>query len=707
MTYFTALAVAFYLPETATAVLMAASLAAAVVLLILPRTRRTIWIPAVAVTVLTACCVNLGFSYLTVYPIQEKYTGSDRQIEATLTDEVYKSYSKYYYRLETDSIDGESISTKLLLKTAQPIDIEPYDTISFTADVHVTDNDYYLSKGYYLTVNTYDDDFTVNPAQSYPLYYHAIRLRQALRSALDEYLPEDVAALCKAVFVGDKYALDTEIRADFRHAGASYFIVVSGLHFSIICLLLYRLLRKMRLHRAAVLVITLSVILVYMAVTGFQPSVVRSGVMMAMLMIGRCIRRVGYTYNSLGLAGIVAAVAFGPYGAGDIGMILSFAATFAIVTWSDPIHRRISFKNPDTLFKRAVNAVTAVLSMSLASFILVFPISVFVFRAFSTVTLLSSLLLYLPIELLLIASLLLCVFFWLGPLRYLSLLLSWVLYGVGRAVLWLVRGLSSLPFSYIEIGHGFFYFWMGVTVLLGLFVILCRNRYRFLPVAATLSAIILLSGMITTAVIDYDTVALTVYQCGGGLTVGYNHRGTLYMLAFDANSDEAYELLDELSHRHSGAELAVCSRKRDFVNYSRIIDKEFAISHYLLYDKTIKYDGSAELIESDGAEQYLLGEGALLTLAPKNQKILSYLTVDGTTILVIPSYYPYKAIPEQLRRADIIVMSVPRDGYENLSCATLIVSADAETAADITRLMSGRYQQILYTDHGDVTVTLR
>lgn len=711
ITYFSALAVAFYLPEKGVIALLALAAAATGLLILIRYTRRLIFPPLIALTVVIGCAVNLGYTYLTVIPVQESFAGNERRIEATLTDEAYKAYSKFYYRLEADTIDGKPADVKLLLKTAKPIAITPYDRISFTADISATENNYYLSKGYFLTVNTYDNDFTVTAGGSRPLYAEAIRVRETLRDALDEYLPEDTAALCKAVLVGDKYALDEDTKTDFRYAGASFFVVVSGLHFSIICLLFYRLLTKLRVNRFVTVGLTLLLIVFYMFVTGFQPSVVRTGVMMIVLVFSRLFRRIGYAPNSLGLAGIVSAIAFTPYGVGDIGLILSFAATFAILMWSDPIHQLLCKplfnKMHQGRVRLILNRILRLLSTSLAANILVFPISVMAFRGFSLVTLVSSLLLYVPIWLILVLSLGLCLLFCTGFLRFPALLLSWPLHLISRFTLWLVDALASLPFSYVNIGSDYVYIWLGISILLGVIVIALRNRCRCLPYAVILSGLILLGGMISSRVTQLNTVALQVYDCGEGLTVGFDYHGNLTLFAFDAKSREAYRIAENLSRRYGSAQLAVCSKKHDFVNYTRLTDREFAVSHFLLYDNSIHDTASDELIAYSPTEDYHLGGGALLHAEEKDGRLLSILTVDGTTVVVIPPRYPYSAIPDRYRSADIIVMSRAEKDYDKLSCGTLIVSGTADEAQQIAALMSGRYTEIRYTCQGDVTVPLR
>jgi len=707
ITYFSVLAVAFYLSEKLTFILLLLAVLAGVVLLCVPVTRKKIWIPVVAFAAAFACILNLGYTLFTVIPIQEKYAGSEKRVEATLTDEVYQAYSKYYYRLRTDTIDREPVHTRLLLKTSRPIDVEPFDTISFISDISATENRYYLAKGYYISVDTITESFTMESAAEYPLYAYAIRLREAMRSALEELLPSEEASLCEAVMVGDKYALSRSDKVSFRYAGASYFVVVSGLHFSVIALSLLWLFRKLRLRPWLQVLITFPFVFLYMAVTGFQPSVVRSGVMISVFLISKLIRRINDSHNSLAVAGIAASIVFSPYGIGDIGLILSYAATFAIITWSDPINKKLCVNVPTRLYQRLWNHVAAMLSVSLAANILVFPISVFVFGGFSTVTLLSSLLLYWPIWALLILSLILCLFFYLGLLYYAAAALSWPLYCLAKLILWLVRSLADLPFSYVHIGADYVYVWMAVTVILGIIVVALRNRYRFLPYASLISFILLLTLAMNHAVGCLNTVEFNVYQSGEGIAAGLDYHGDLYILGFSAKSREAYAVLNRLSRTYSGAKLAVSMKQGDWKNYARLDDREFAISRRMLYDKSILSDDDPDAMTARSDEIYYIGEDAFFSVNLYQKKILIYLTVNDRTILLIPDKYPYDKIPESMRQADVIVIQNACDGYEKLRCGTLIVSNTAEKALVAMEQMQSSAKDILTTDTDDISINLR
>ena len=713
ITAFSALAVAFYLPEKAKFIALMILVVITILFMIVRPFRRTVYLPAMAVTAALACIVNIAYGYLAVAPIQEANTGEDQRIVATIAEEAYGSGKVYYYRLNTESIGGREVRTKLIYITSMEIDAEPFDKIVLRGDVEATDNSYYLSKGYYLTVDDYIGRCYTLTADSRPLYYPAIRLRRFLRSALDSYLPEDVASLCKAIMVGDKYALSAEVRADFRYAGASHFVVVSGMHFSIVCLLFITLFRKNHalLRRKIALSLALALVAVYMTVTGFQPSVIRSAVMVSVYVMSLAIKRINYAHNSLGLAGLALPMLFSPYAAGDIGLILSFGASFGIITWCDAIYRRLRIKKPSNMYIRSANWVIKLLSVSLSANIIVFPISVFVFKGVSTVTLISALVLYVPVMMILIGSIALCFFYALGPLKIISQLISYLILAAGRFILLTVDGLASLPFSYVFVGETYVFIWVILSILLGLIVLACGNRYKYLPAAALISLSLLIGGAVYSAVDRMDTVSLNVYECKNGLAVGFDYHGKLYMLACDANSNEVYELFSrKLSLRYGEAELAVCSRKRDLSCYSRLTQREFATRELLLYCGNIFYDYRSDDLDAVNNShircEYELGE-AHLTVIGQSDKLMSYLEVNGHTVLVLPRKFPAQNIPDDMLSADYIILCDTAKGYEALDCERLIISDTSDDTFSTAKKLSGTYRYYEAAANGDVVIDLR
>ena len=719
ITYFSVLAVAFYVSDTAAIILGALALIAGIVLLCVKKTRKTVFIPAMAFAAVLACIVNIGYTFLFVTPVVDKYADYEHKMSAVIIEEPYKAYSMHYYRLRVTEADGDDASFKLLLKTGKMLDADVDDTLVFTALTEKAENNYYTTKGYYLIADSYHLDYNVVEAESHSLYYYAVRLRSKLRIAFDRLLPNDCASLCKAVFVGDKYALDLDTRESFRYAGASYFIVISGMHFAVLCMLLFRLLR--RANRWLRLLLVMLFIGVYMAVTGFQPSVMRSGLMTFILVFGMTVRRQTYSLNHLGVAGFILPALMSPYAAGDAGLILSFYATMSILLWAEPISKKVcitdKYDNIKTvrytalfksLFSRdkeykvglkqiatdIYNRFAMVLSVGLAANILVFPISVFLFGAFSLVTLLSSVLLYWAIYLIVILSLFVSVIFLIMPLRFIAAILAFPLLWLCRYVLWIVGILSSLPFAYVKVTAPGFYVWLILTILLGIWVIAANNGYKRLPKAAGISAIILIAVMLIHGILNINTLRLEVYESGGGLCAGVNSGGRLYLISMDAKSREFYNVLNRLSDRYAGAQVVLCKNEKQAEKLADYSSGEFAFSRYLLYDSDCEADN---VISFDNNSTFFLDDGVTLHVAVSGKRQVSLVEAGDRRILFLPPKSGIDDIPEDWFDADTVVLTASFDGADEFGSADFVVGGDTVDDSDYIKT----------TSEGDIYINLR
>jgi competence protein ComEC len=149
----------------------------------------------------------------------------------------------------------------------------------------------------------------------------------------------EAKAVMVALILGDQSELDTETRADFSQTGLTHILAISGLHILLIGMLLYNLLRPMlrRLNRFSWqteewirAVLTLFVLLVYTALTGATPSVVRAVVMCAVFIGGNLFQRNSSALNSLGASALVLLL-LNPSYLFDIGFQLSYAAVAGIL----------------------------------------------------------------------------------------------------------------------------------------------------------------------------------------------------------------------------------------------------------------------------------------------------------------------------------------------------------------------------------------
>jgi competence protein ComEC len=165
----------------------------------------------------------------------------------------------------------------------------------------------------------------------------ANRIRRLLGHGV-ERLPPDVAALYLGIVLGDDRAQRPEITDDFRGAGLTHLLVVSGQNVAFI-LLLARPLTE-RVGPAGRAGTTLVVIAAFATVTRFEPSVLRASAMAAIAVGGQVAGRPSPTWRTLALA-ITALVLVDPLLVRSIGFQLSASASLALALLAGPIARRL------------------------------------------------------------------------------------------------------------------------------------------------------------------------------------------------------------------------------------------------------------------------------------------------------------------------------------------------------------------------------
>ncbi len=142
-----------------------------------------------------------------------------------------------------------------------------------------------------------------------------------------------VSAFLLTAILGEDDFLSPDTRDEFRSAGLSHILALSGLHVGIITSFLVILLFPLRLlpgGRRAQSALTITLIWIYAIATGLGPSVTRAAVMLTALILSRLLERGIYSFNSLYVA-LIVVLAINPYSLFTPGLQMSFAAVGAIL----------------------------------------------------------------------------------------------------------------------------------------------------------------------------------------------------------------------------------------------------------------------------------------------------------------------------------------------------------------------------------------
>jgi len=316
---------------------------------------------------------------------------SRARLTAIITEQSFARYdlytSDYAYSLETpehtnpDVLNGQYIvfsgTPRLLSRARNP---GSFDEFIF-----------YRSRGidYAITPQIlHTGDIRVTPLIALDNF------RGRLADIYDTTLPEREAGIARSIILGDRSSLERDVTELFRRAGIAHILTISGLHISIVALALERLFGLvMRQKQASVL--TLALVGLYVAFTGFGLPALRAFIMYFVLTLGRLIGRERDLLTSVSLAAFLLLLAR-PVQLFDIGFQFSFVAVYAIAIGGASVEkliRHVSRKLPP-LGRRVLlaDAVRGSIMTTIVITLFTLPLVVNTFSFFYTYSVIANLL---------------------------------------------------------------------------------------------------------------------------------------------------------------------------------------------------------------------------------------------------------------------------------------------------------------------------
>jgi competence protein ComEC len=217
---------------------------------------------------------------------------------------------------------------------------------------------------------------------------HRDQIRARAERALDSGMPAREAALARGFVLGEDERIDPSTVEDFRRAGLSHLLAVSGQNVALLALLAMPLLALLGMPLRARLLWIVAAIAVYVPLAGGGPSIVRAGVMGALTLLATFAGRRASRLWALAIAAIVT-LAIDPHIGADIGWQLSFAAVLGILAIARPLQRALASRLGPSGLRGALAEGAAV---TVAATLATAPLIVFHFGELSTVSLVANLL---------------------------------------------------------------------------------------------------------------------------------------------------------------------------------------------------------------------------------------------------------------------------------------------------------------------------
>ncbi len=217
-----------------------------------------------------------------------------------------------------------------------------------------------------------------------------LRLNARLQKTVQRLLPEPHAGLLSGILLGTQSALPRPVLEEFRTTGTSHLLVISGWNISIVIKVMIGAFLTLGFTRRAGAVCSLPVLIAYVLLVGASPSVMRAGIMGALVVWAEVADREADAWTGLALACALLAL-IDPHVLWDVGFQLAALSTAGILAWATPM--RTWFTQWAPLKSGLAAGPIDALSATLAATVLVLPILLHNFGNLSLVAPLANVLL--------------------------------------------------------------------------------------------------------------------------------------------------------------------------------------------------------------------------------------------------------------------------------------------------------------------------
>ncbi len=219
-------------------------------------------------------------------------------------------------------------------------------------------------------------------------------LRSYLTAQIARTFPSPASDLVTSILFGSVTPLPADLSKKFQHIGISHVTAASGMNVALIVMFGVGFLKMAGVSRKKRYPILAVLIVVYAALAGAVPSILRASILSLVLLCAEWSGRIAFPFRLL-LLTAVAMLAWNPKLAFDLSFQLSFAGVAGLVIIAPRLNE---------LFTRVPALIRRVSAETLSATLTTAPITIAVFGTFSLVSLLSNILILPLASALLIAT---------------------------------------------------------------------------------------------------------------------------------------------------------------------------------------------------------------------------------------------------------------------------------------------------------------
>ncbi|MDQ5955002.1 MAG: hypothetical protein QG621_5 [Patescibacteria group bacterium] len=309
------------------------------------------------------------------------YIGTNVALTGRVVEDPHRSDSMTRAVLDDISIDGESVSGRLLIVLPADSAVSYNDQLFVqgklkapeafeTQTGHTFDYPNYLRAQGIRAHMSYAKLLDTKPS-GFSMLGMLFSLKHAFEYSLDMLFPNPDNALLQGVLLGEKRGISQDITNAFIQSGLVHIVVLSGYNLSIVAEAVFRTLSF--LPRAASFGVGGALMVFFALMTGAGAATVRALVMAIIALLARYLRRPHMALRALVVAASVMIV-WNPLALlYDSSFILSVLATFGLITLSPWVEQLLIRKLPEFVLRSLGEQVRSIVATTLAVEIFVVP----------------------------------------------------------------------------------------------------------------------------------------------------------------------------------------------------------------------------------------------------------------------------------------------------------------------------------------------
>lgn len=691
-TYMTMLTVANFIPESILIYILIILIVIFAILCAISTYRNDKTIIIFFATAIISFSVYILHYNLKVLPILQ-LNDKDCTINGYICETPRKINGRYSYIIKVNSVENYDISEfKIAISSNSSIDADLYDKIIAKSHMYVPENYsnfnsklYYKSKDVYLKgyLYEYDEMNIIKYDNSHNFNYKLHKFREKILSANRVMFPGDEAEILNGILLGEKNNISQELKESFKIIGIYHILATSGLHITILSQFILLVLKKVKTNRILSYGFTILVVIFFMTIANFTPSVMRAGIMTIIYLVGAMLFRQADAITSLGVA-VLLICAFSPNYSIDMGLWFSFLSTLGLILFSNNINSFI--KTTCRINSEKFNFVRYILSgisSSIAVAISTIPLIIMTYKTISVISIFSNILLLFPITILLNVLLIVDILYiCCVPKTFLKLfiiicdIISDYLVLIADTLSKISYATISIDSFYLKLCFAFLFIAVGILILFRIF----RSMIKKL---CLMSANIFLMAIILDQIFNYNLINLSVLDARDGccIVISKNYHNCIIMCGGENLNVSSISNYLISTNAHNIDYIIFPKSDNNVVLFTKKLSKKYEIGHIVInkQNKSFFFDKNDNFYDKIVIFTHFIQMNFWNDVNAKiykiDNKLFILLKIWDTKILICPEGGDVLHFPKEFKNINFLIAGYLPNQYNKINFDKIILSS--------------------------------